>query len=632
MRKACQWRRLALYPSLLASSAQFLYKLRCVSAACISRFWRRRRRRDGALIGKSLTVCALEDPMSNITGGELIARCLANENVRFVFGLPCPEVDPLLARLEQYEIRFFPIRHEAAGAHMAEGLYKATGKVAAVLGNPGPGSANLLAGVITARHEGVPVIVLTAQHRLGAVYPSPPSTFQGQDQLDVFKPTVKWSAPILSWDRIPEVLRLAFREMWTGRPGPVHLEVPAPVMYATGDEASVKVLPPSSYRATAGPQASEAQLGEAAELLTRAERPLVISGAGVDRGNANAALLRVVEMLNCPVAATMAGRSSVPLDHPNSLYGYSPGADAARKESDVILAVGTRLGNLDVPYDKYWGDSARQKLIQIDIDPRNIGVTRPLALGIISDANAALEGLTRVLKSKGARAKDGKDLARYHEIERRWREERFATAANWRGPGIHPAHAMQAIARVFGRDAVYVTDGGMTSLWAHFFLPATAPRSYHNILELGMLGTGIPSAIGAKLGDPAREVVCVSGDGAAGFHFMEMQSAAREKLKLVTIVFAEGSWTMEEPNERMLFGRTFGTEMGPVRWDRAGEGLGCQPFYAENLEQVEPALEHARAAKGPAVVCLRTDRDANLTIPMDLMRRFAEVYQGPMGG
>src|SRR5271169_2336167 len=195
-----------------------------------------------------------EDPMSEITGAELLLRCLVAEGVRFVFGIPCPEVDPLLAKLEQYEVRFVPVRHEAAAVHMAEGLYKTTGQVAAVLGNPGPGSANLLPGVITARHEGVPVMAITSQHRLGIAYPSPPSTFQGQDQLDVFRPVTKWSAPIFMWERIPEVMRMAFREMWNGRPGPVHIEVPAPLMYATGDEAKAHVIPPEQYRAT-GPQA-----------------------------------------------------------------------------------------------------------------------------------------------------------------------------------------------------------------------------------------------------------------------------------------------------------------------------------------------------------------------------------------
>ena len=123
--------------------------------------------------------------MAEVNGGALLARCLANEGVRFVFGLPSPEIDPLLAALDAHGIRLVPFRHESAGAHMAEGLYKTTGEVAVVIGNPGPGSANLVGGVITARHEGVPMVAITSQHRLGIVYPSLPSTFQGQDQLDV---------------------------------------------------------------------------------------------------------------------------------------------------------------------------------------------------------------------------------------------------------------------------------------------------------------------------------------------------------------------------------------------------------------------------------------------------------------
>jgi acetolactate synthase-1/2/3 large subunit len=568
--------------------------------------------------------------MSTITGGELLARCLANEGVKFVFGLPSPEIDPLLAQLAAHDIRLVPFRHEAAGVHMAEGLYKTTGQVAAVLGNPGPGSANLLPGVITARHEGVPVVAITSQHRLGIVYPSPPSTFQGQDQLDVFKPAVKWGGPILSWERIPEVMRLAFREMWTGRPGPVHIELPAPVLYATGEEASAPILPPSAYRAPR-PQASEAQLMEAFELLANAKRPLVVSGSGVDRADANAALLEIVALLNCPVISTMAGRSSVPLDHPNYIFGFGRGGDVVKQEADVILVAGSRLGNLDLPFDKYWGNPAHQRLIQIDIDPRNMGVTRPLALGIVADVKNALEGLVHMLGKKSARPCDGKDLARYRQAAQAWWDEQLAPIASWKGPGIHPAHALQAVGATFGRDAVYVADGGNTSLWAHSCLPPTRPRSYHNILELGMLGTGIPSAIGSKLGAPEREVVCVTGDGAAGFNFMEMQSAARDGVKITTIVFAEGSWTMEEPNERMLYGRTFGTNQGTVRWDRVAEGLGCHGEYVERIEDVAPALQRAKAVTGPAVVCLRTDRDANLAIPMELMLRFAEVYQGPMG-
>ncbi len=566
--------------------------------------------------------------MTEITGGELLARALQAEGIEFLFGLPSPESDPLLAQLAAHGVRLVPVRHEAAAVHMAEGLYKTTGKVAAVLGNPGPGSANLLPGVITALHEGVPVLVLTSQHRLGIAYPSPPSTFQGQDQLDLFRPAVKWGGPIFEWTRIPEVLRLAFREMWNGRPGPVHVELPAPILYATGDDETAPVISPTAARGI-GPQASESQMAEAATLLAGAQRPVVISGTGVDRAGANDALLEIVDLLGCPVLTTMAGRASVRSDHPNYVFGFGTAGDRVRREADVLLVAGSRIGNLDVPYDQYWGDPAGQQLIQIDVDPRHLGVTRPLSLGIVADALPALEGIAACLRLMALPARGGGDLERYRALDADARIKQAAPILEWPGPGIHPAHAIGAIGAIFGSDAVYTVDGGNTALWAYSVLPPTRPRSYHSILELGMLGTGIPSAIGAKLGAPDREVVCITGDGAAGFNVMEMQSAAREELALTTIVFAEGSWTMEEPNELALYGETFGTAQGEIRWDLVARGLGCHGEYVDRIEDLEPALRNAREHAGPSLVCVRTDHDANLAVPQEMMARFFEVYSGP---
>jgi len=292
---------------------------------------------------------------------------------------------------------------------------------------------------------------------------------------------------------------------------------------------------------------------------------------------------------------------------------------------------GSRLGNLDLPYDKYWGDPGRSRLVQIDVEPRHIGVTRPVALGIVADVRAALEGLADKLEAGAAPPRPRPETARLREAARAWWQAQHERIAAWPGPGLHPARVATAVGQTFGRDAVYVTDGGMTSLWAHWCLPPTRPRSYHSILELGMLGTGIPSAIGARLAEPDREVVCVTGDGAAGFHMMEMQSAARERLRLTTVVFAEGAWTMEIPNEQMQWGRTFGTDMGVVRWDEVARGLGCHGELVESADALVPALERARKAEGPAVVCVRTDRNANLAVPPELYGRFFEVYQGPMG-
>lgn len=566
--------------------------------------------------------------MAEITGGALFARALRAEGIEFLFGLPSPEVDPLLAELEPHGIRLVPVRHESAAVHMAEGLYKTTGRVAAVLGNPGPGSANLLAGVITALHEGVPVLAITSQHRMGVVYPSPPSTFQGQDQLEVFRPTVKWGGPIFQWSRIPEVLRLAFREMWAGRPGPVHVELPAPILYESGDEQAAPVWPARAYR-SGGPRPCAEQLDEAATLLADASRPLLITGSGVDRAGAREAALELAELLGCPAIPTMAGRASIPSDHPNHVFGFGQAGDAARAEADVILVAGSRMGNLDVPYDAYWGSPEGKRLIQIDIDPRHFGVTRPLHLAILADAREALEGIAARLRAMRPPSAGTSDLVRYREIDERVKLEQAAPILEWQGPGIHPAHALGAIGACFGADAVYTVDGGNTALWAYSVLPPTRPRSYHTILELGMLGTGIPAAIGAKLAAPEREVVCVTGDGAAGFNVMEMQSAAREGVAVTVVVFAEGAWTMEEPNELELYGRTFGTEQGEIRWDLVAEGLGCHGEYVTRIEELGDALERAREDARPSLVCVRSDHGANLNVPADMLARFFEVYNGP---
>jgi acetolactate synthase-1/2/3 large subunit len=321
----------------------------------------------------------------------------------------------------------------------------------------------------------------------------------------------------------------------------------------------------------------------------------------------------------------------VPFDHPNLIFGFGVGGDAVRRESDVVIVAGSRLGNLDLPFDKYWGDPVEQRIIQIDIDPRNIGVTRPITLGIVADVKAALGGLAGLLRNEHARPKDGLDLARYRQLTQAWVDEQFRVLDGWSGPAIHPVQVVQAVGNIFGKEAIYFADGGNTSLWTHWFSPPTAPRSYHGLLELGMLGFGIPAAIGAKLASPDRDVVCMTGDGAAGFNFMEMQSAAREAIKITTIVFAEGAWTMEEPLELMTYGRTFGTKMGEVRWDKVAEGLGCRGEYVGVLEDLEPALSRARESDGPTVVCVKTDQAANLAVPQDVLIRFFEVYQGPVG-
>jgi acetolactate synthase-1/2/3 large subunit len=355
----------------------------------------------------------------------------------------------------------------------------------------------------------------------------------------------------------------------------------------------------------------------------------VIAGTGVDRAGARDAVLQIAELLACPAIGSMAGRASVPADHPNHVFGFGPAGDLARSEADVLLVAGSRMGNLDVPYDTYWGDPKGKRLIQIDIDPRHFGVTRPLHLGILADARPALDGIADRLRATDLGARDGADLARYRTLDEQVQAQMMEPILQWQGPGNQPAHALGVIGAAFGPDAVYTVDGGNTSLWAYSVLPPTRPHSYHSILELGMLGTGIPSAIGAKLGAPERDVVCVTGDGAAGFNIMELQTAAREGLDITVVVFAEGSWTMEELNELALYGTTFGTTQGEIRWDIVAQGLGCHGEYVERIEDLDAAVNRARGHNGPSLVCVRSDHNANLAVPAEMTARFFEVYSGP---
>ena len=551
--------------------------------------------------------------MSEITGGELFARALQAEGIEFLFGLPSPESDPLLVELEAHGIRLVPIRHEAAAVHMAEGLYKTTGRVAAVLGNPGPGSANLLPGVLTAKHEGVPVLVITSQHRLGIVYPSSPATFQGQDQLELFRPAVKWGGPVFEWSRIPEVLRMAFREMWSGRPGPVHIELPAPDPLRDGRRRRTRRSCHRPPTAPAGPHASEAQIEQAAQLLASAERPVVIAGTGVDRADANERAARGRRAARMPGPDEHGRALDRPLGPPELRLRLRrrgrPRPQRGRRAAGGRLARGKPRHALRPVLGRPRGqahDPDRRRTAA----PRGHPAAEPRHRR--RRQGRAARHRRPAPRARDLRPRDGADLERYRALDVEVRMAQATPILEWKGPGIHPAHAVGAIGAVFGPDAVYTVDGGNTSLWAYSVLPPTRPRSYHSILELGMLGTGIPSAIGAKLGAPDREVVCVTGDGAAGFNIMEMQSAAREGLALTTIVFAEGSWTMEEPNELDLYGRTFGTAQGddplgrrrdrarlPQRVRRAHRGPRGGAAPGEGAQRPEPGLHPLRPRREP---------------------------------
>jgi len=568
--------------------------------------------------------------MARVTGGEVIVKCLLKEGVKWIFGITDAGYHPVMAAAVEHGIRWVGPRHEAAAVHMAEGVYKTTGQIPVAMAGYGPGTANMVSGLICAREEGVPVVAISSQARTGIVYPFVSGAFQAVNQYDIMRPVCKWNAVVHQWSRIPEVIRRAFREAVAGRPGPVHVDIPYDIIYEEGDDADLEYLEPHQYRPVSM-EPPAAQVEEAARLLAGAANPLLIAGTGVLNSGGWEEFQELVELLNCPATTTMAARSAFSNDHPNYLLGLSDGALAARREADVILAVGTRLGNLDLPYDPYFGDPSSQKLIQVDVDPRNVGANRPIAMGIVADARATLRALLDRLREMGVKPSSGEMARKYREMEAEQMAVLEAAHKGYEGDRIHPATSVEAATKVFGPEAINIGDGGNTSLFNALYTRFVRPRTSLGIFEFGHLGTGIPMAIGAKLANPDKEVYVITGDGAAGFNFMELSMAALEKVKITVIVHAEEHWSMEEVEQLAFFqgdaSRVIACRQYPIRWDLAAESMGCYGEYVEREEELVPAFERARNHELPAVVCVKTDFYANLVPP--LANRFMEVYEGP---
>jgi len=566
--------------------------------------------------------------MAEITGGELLLKCFKKEHLKRIFAIPDFAYNPLMGKVREYDIRWITPRHESAAVHMAQGVYKTSGEIPVVMAGCGPGTANLIPGIICAREEGVPVIAITAQRRAEVIYPAKSGVFQGLDQYDMFRPITKWNAVVHSWERIPEIIQTAYRMAMSGRPGPVQIDVPDTIFYATGDDSNLRILEPYQYRSLST-EPSSRQIEEAAKLIADAKNPLIIGGSGVLNAGGWDELSELTELLNCPATPTAAGRGAIGQDHPNALVPMGDGSITARKEADVVLAIGTRLGELDLPFDPYWGDAETQKIIQVDIDPTNIGVNRPIAMGIVGDAKAAMRALIQELKDMGVKPSDGTQVKKYKTLQEDWEAELKQPIRSYEGESIHPAHSVEAARKVFPEDAINVGDGGNTSLFNSIFTEITKPRTSLGIFEFGHLGTGIPQAIGAKLVNPDKDAYVINGDGAAGFNIMELETAVREKIKITVLIHAERSWCMEEVTQIMEFGDpslVVGCAQHPVRWDKIAEGIGCYGEYVEKIEDLPDAIKRAKDSELPAVVHVATDKASNLMPPAAEV--FGVVYSG----
>lgn len=553
--------------------------------------------------------------MARIDGGEILVRALAAEGVEALFSISDISQSRMLRSAETAGLRIIGPRHESAGVHMADAWARSTGRMAVVGAAGGPGVANMLPGIVCAWMEGVPLLAIGTQRVRRSLHALRRGRFQYGPQVEVLRPVTKFAATVEEARRLPEFVREAFRQALAGRPGPAFLEIPSDVLEEQVDEDDITILEPAAYRAAPGAPDAGA-LDAAAAMLAEARFPLILAGHGVHRGDAAGELREVAEHLGALVMTTAGARGAFPEDHPQSVGFGFPWGTPAHLDSDVILAVGTQLGET-VQYlmPPGWAGPERQRLVHLDADPAQIGVNRAVDVALVGDAKAGLAALAARLRGIGPPKPTGDAAATYAREYHEFRDALIDSYGAIDTSPVHPGRLAVEVARFFADPAIVCIDGGNTGLWAHLACTFRQPRSLLWTGHFGHLGTGLPYAIGAKLAHPDRPVCLLSGDGAFGFNLQELETAARHQANVVAVVSCDFAWGMEELYMEKVAGTTVGVKHTKVRYDKVAEALGCHGECVEDPGELRPAFERACAAGKPAVVQVVIDDRENINPP-----------------
>lgn len=537
--------------------------------------------------------------MAKVDGGDLVVKALKREGIDRLFSLNGGHIGPIYNACLDEGIRIIDVRHEEAAGHMAHAFSRVTGRIGVAVVSAGPGVTNIVTAVANAFQAGSPLLVIGGkaplkQFELGALQDIP--------QVEVMAPITKWSRTVLETWRIPEYLSIAFRQALSGKPGPVYLEIPTDVLRGQLDEA--ETIFPEKYRTEARPQADPDLIQKAVKLLEGAERPLVVVGSGILWSRAHEELRQFLEVTGLPLLSTSFAKGCVKGDHPQ----YVPGARSlALSQADVILVIGTRF-NFIMAYGRPPRYQKDVKVIQVDIDPSEIGRNRPIQVGIVADARMALMQLTQAVAGPfpnmlspwldALREKDALAKARLEPL--------YHSSA----VPIHPLRLCREIQDLLDEDAIIVADGGDIFSFARVALSVNHPGHWLEPGPFGCLGVGVPFAIAAKLAKPEKQVLCITGDGAFGLTGMEMDTAIRHRVPIVVVISNNAAWAIERTSQIKDYGpdRIIGTELLPSRYDLMVQALGGYSELVEKPEEIRPALERAFASGLPACVNVMTDK------------------------
>jgi acetolactate synthase-1/2/3 large subunit len=529
--------------------------------------------------------------------GSAIAALLADSGVRRFYTVPGESFLEILDGVDRHpDIRLVSTRHESGASFMAEADAKMTGYPAVVAATRGVGAANLAIGVHTAYQDSTPMIVFLGQvdsRFIGR------EGFQEVDLPAFYRPITKWAVTAHRTERIPELVAQAIRISQAGRPGPVMIAFPADVLAADIDEAAVGLGRRRLAMELAVPAPSPAAVGEIAERLTRAQRPVIIAGKGAQ--HAREALVHVAEKYSAGVYASFRRQDVFPNDHPLYLGHLSVGVSGDRldalRAADVVLVLGSRLS--EITTSGYTLPSPRSEVIQVDIDAAAIGAIVPVSLGVVADGLAALELLGKL---DGSSARPQRD----------WSAARAAYLAASAVPpsraaaGVDPARVIAAMIDVLPADTVVANDAGNFSAFLHQHWLYRAAASQIAPTS-GAMGYAFPAAIGAKIAAPERTVVGLAGDGGFSMSAMEIETAVREGVDVTYIVFRNGLQGTIAMHQARSQGRLSGVRIGDMDVAGLAASLGARGFTVKAESDLRDALRAAVAVPGPSVVEVLTD-------------------------
>ena len=554
-----------------------------------------------------------------LKAGEAVIELLRQEGVSHIFGIVGSSFLDILDPLYDDEtMQFIGVRHEQGAALMADGFSRISGAPSVCLATNGPGVLNLTYGIGSAYVAHSPVVVLAPSASRDHQYRNSTQEF---DQVALFKPITKASFPVNKIERLPDAIRQAFRIATSGKMGPVMVDIPRDLL--PGAEIDLDLLPPESYRSGQTRARGDRNLiDKAARTLLSAQRPVILAGGGIQWSNAGEEVSRLADLIGAAVVTSYGRADAIPNDHPMFLghlgrLGSEEAIEAIR-QADVILAAGTRLSQSTTFYDNRFIPSDAQ-IVQIEIDPQELGRNYPVTVGIEGDAKAVLEDLLERMRADEPRP-NPQWVAEIGDMAAR-RVDRLNGEGRLSYLPLKPQRVYAELRKVMPRDAIIALDAGLAPNFGQDRLNFYEPRSLITSLDLGGLGFSFPASLGAKFAAPDRPVVNINGDGGFLFNAQEFATAVRYNLKVVTVIMNNSCWGSEKAYQRYAFDERYvGADTNNPRFDRYAELFGGTGFYVERPEDVGDALLEALKTDGPSIIEIPTDPDE-----MPRPARLAEV-------